>query len=59
MELSSINPIREAQLAGFDLNLMDINLSLTPAQRIEKHQSALALVVELDTIRKLRDEDAQ
>lgn len=48
----------EAQKAGFDINLIELNLSLSPEQRIEQHQSALNLVLELEKIRMTRDENA-
>lgn len=32
---------------GIDLNLLELNLELSPQQRIEQHESALALVQEL------------
>ena len=51
--------IEEAERAGFDLNLIDLNLSLTPTQRLDQHQSALALVLELEAIRNTRNEDTQ
>jgi hypothetical protein len=53
------NPILEAQAAGFDIQLLELNLSLTPAQRIEQHQSALSLVLDLENIRMARDENPQ
>ena len=49
-------PIEDAEKAGFDLNLIDLNLSLTPTQRVEQHQSALTLVLELEAIRNKRNE---
>lgn len=45
----------EAEKAGFDLNLIDLNLSLTPTQRVEQHQSALTLVLELEAIREAKE----
>jgi hypothetical protein len=51
--------IREAEEAGFDLNLLELNLSLTPQERMERHDGALALVLELEKIRRARDEDPQ
>jgi len=53
------DPIQEAEIAGFDLNLIDLNLSLTPSQRVEQHQSALTLVLELEAIRNTQYEDSQ
>ena len=57
MSVQPSNPIAEAEEAGFDLNLIDLNLSLSPEQRIEQHQSALSLVLELEKIRIDRDEN--
>jgi hypothetical protein len=57
MSAQPSNPILEAEEAGFDLNLIDLNLSLSPEQRIEQHQSALSLVLELEKIRIDRDEN--
>jgi len=41
------------------LNLIELNLSLSPSERIEQHQSALDLVLELESIRTNRNEDAK
>ena len=49
----------EAQQAGIDLNLLDLNLSLSVAERWRRHDEALALVVQLETARKLRDDTLQ
>lgn len=51
------NPIAEAIKAGFDMNLIELNLSLSPEQRIEQHQSALSLILELEKIRADSDEN--
>lgn len=51
--------IQEAEQAGFDLNLIELNLSLSPSERVEQHQSALDLVLELEAIRNIRNEDAK
>jgi hypothetical protein len=45
----------EAGKAGFDLNLIDLNLKLTHAERIDRHEQALALVREFDRIRRGRN----
>jgi hypothetical protein len=47
--------IEEARLAGFDMNLMDINLSLSPAERWRQHDLALEVVEELENARIIRD----
>jgi hypothetical protein len=39
--------IEEARKAGFDLNLIDCNLALTPEERMLRHDSALELAQEL------------
>jgi len=51
------DPIMDAVEAGFDLNLIELNLSLSPEKRIEQHQSALSLILELEKIRNDRDEN--
>lgn len=54
-----MTPIEEAELAGFDLSLIEENLRLTYTQRAEQHQEALNLALELEmTGRSLRG-DAQ
>jgi hypothetical protein len=55
----SSDPAREAEQAGFDLNLIELNLNLSPAERIEKHEQALALVQELDRIRRARNAEPE
>jgi hypothetical protein len=50
--------IRKAEEAGFDLNLIDLNLALSPKERIEVHQAALDLVFELERVRDSRNEVA-
>lgn len=51
--------IEEAEKAGFDLALIDASLALTPEQRVRQHDRALALVLELDRVRKERDAKSQ
>ncbi len=36
--------IEEARRAGFDLDLLDSNLALSPEERMQRHDSALQLV---------------
>ncbi len=43
MELTD-QRLEEARRAGFDLDLLDSNLALTPEQRALRHASALELV---------------
>jgi hypothetical protein len=38
--------IEEARRAGLDLNLIDLNLELSPEQRVLKHDAALELMLE-------------
>jgi hypothetical protein len=45
----------EARRAGFDLNLIEINLSLTPAERWRQHDMALEVILELEEARMARD----
>jgi hypothetical protein len=47
--------IVEAARAGFDLSLMEQNLRLSPERRVRQHDQALALVLELDRIRRMHD----
>ena len=47
--------IEEARLAGFDVNLIELNLSLTPAERWRQHDLALDLILELEKARLDRD----
>jgi hypothetical protein len=39
--------LETARAAGIDLELLESNLALTPEQRVERHESALELVVAL------------
>lgn len=39
--------IEDARIAGFDLNLIDRNLALTPEDRALRHDMALAMAQEL------------
>jgi hypothetical protein len=47
--------IEEARFAGFDLNLIEINLSLSPEERWRQHDMALAVIQELELARLNRD----
>jgi len=51
--------VEEAEKAGFDLALIDASLALTHEQRARQHDRALALVLELDRVRKDRDAKSQ
>ena len=48
---SATDAIAEAQRAGFDLSLVAHSLTLTPAERAQEHDGALALALELERIR--------
>jgi hypothetical protein len=51
-----LNPIEEAELAGFDLSLVDESLSYTYEQRALHHQAALNLALEMESAgRRIRD----
>jgi hypothetical protein len=50
------NAIEEAELAGFDLSLIEDSLSLSYDQRAIQHQQALDLALELERAgRELRE----
>lgn len=51
--------IEEAERAGFDLSLVDASLAVSPDMRAAQHDQALALVLELDRIRRQRSEQPQ
>ena len=44
--------IAEAHRAGFDVDLPDTNLELTPEERWRQHDAALELVLELEATRR-------
>ena len=46
--------VEEARLAGFDLNLMEVNLSLSPEERWRQHDMALTVIQELEQARLAR-----
>ena len=47
--------LEDARRAGFDLDLIDTNLALTPEQRWQQHDAALELVLALEAARIARD----
>lgn len=47
--------IEEARRAGFDIDLLDTNLALTPEERWRQHDTALEFVLELEEARIARD----
>ena len=49
------DPTEEASLAGFDLNLIEMNLSLSPGERWRQHDMALEVILELEEARMARD----
>ena len=51
--------IEEAHRAGFDVDLLDTNLALTPEERWRQHDAALELVLELEKARIARDAELQ
>ena len=51
--------IEEARLAGFDINLIEINLSLPPEERWRQHDMALDVILELEEARMARDAKLQ
>jgi len=51
-----LDPIEEAERAGFDLSLVDESLSYSYEQRALHHQAALNLALEMeDAGRRIRD----
>lgn len=47
--------IEEARRAGFDMDLLDSNLALPPAERWRQHNLALEMALELQQARPVRD----
>jgi hypothetical protein len=43
-----MDPQRTAELAGFDLSLIDESLRISPEQRVLQHQQALTLMLQLE-----------
>jgi hypothetical protein len=57
---SSTDPsIEEALRAGFDITLMELNLSLPPEERWRQHDMALNVILELEQARMARDAGLQ
>ena len=53
---TATNAFAEAERAGIDLSLIDINLSYSYEQRAIQHQEALNLALELERVgRELRE----
>jgi hypothetical protein len=59
MQALDNSAIEEAERAGFDLSLVDASLAVSPETRAIQHDQALALVLELDRIRRQRNEQPQ
>jgi hypothetical protein len=52
-----VDPIQEAEQAGFDLSLIDESLRCSLEQRLAMHQEALTLALEMEHAgRRLRGE---
>jgi hypothetical protein len=49
------SPIEEAREAGFDIDMLESNLALTPEERWRQHNLALAMAFELQQARPIRD----
>ena len=48
---------RAAAEYGFDMSLVEDALRMTPEQRIEEHQRALNLLLEIESARELNDQN--
>ena len=48
---------RAAAEFGFDMSLVEDALRMTPEQRIEEHQQALNLLLEIESARELNDQN--
>ena len=54
--ISPLNPIEEAERAGFDLSLVEESLSYSYEQRALHHQAALNLALEMENAgRRIHD----
>ena len=51
--------LEQARRAGFDLDMLDTNLALTPEERLRQHDTALEFVLELEEARIARDAKLQ
>src|SRR5437867_13443245 len=59
MNPSTDPAMEEARRAGFDLNLIEMNLSLPPEERWRQHDMALEVILELEEARMTRDAKLQ
>jgi len=48
---------RAAAEYGFDMSLVEDALRMTPEQRIEEHQRALNLLLDIESARELNDQN--
>lgn len=55
MKTAPADPVEAARQAGFDLNLIELNLSLTPKERWRQHDMALEVLIELENAHPARD----
>jgi hypothetical protein len=54
--IGTLNPIEEAERAGFDMSLVEESLGYSYEQRALYHQAALVLALEMeDAGRRIRD----
>jgi hypothetical protein len=54
-----MNAFKRAELAGFDMSLIDEASRLSPEQRVIQHQAALDLALELERAGRGRRERAE
>lgn len=55
MKPKAQSAVEEARRAGFDIDLIDSTLALSPEQRWRQHNLALAMALELQQARIARD----
>jgi hypothetical protein len=59
ISLPNHSAIQDAGRAEFDLNLIEMNLSLSPEERWRQHDIALEIILELEEARMARDAKLQ
>ena len=52
---STVDPIQVARDAGFDIDLIDTNLALTPEERLRQHDEAVNVMLALQEARRAND----
>lgn len=52
---STVDPIQVARDAGFDIDLIDTNLALTPEERLRHHDEAVNVMLALQEARRAND----